>query len=201
MTPEAVLDVFRQAGALLEDGHFVLSSGRRSAVFLQKAKIFMDPAATERLGAALAKTVRAAGLGAIDAIVSPAVGGIIPGYETARQLGLKAMYVERAEAGFELKPARGFALKPGDRVLMVEDIVTTGLSSREAIAAVRATGADVIAEACLIDRSGGTADVGAPLIALATVSFPDFAPDDLPPEIAARIPVKPGSRAEPGARL
>lgn len=191
MNTEDVLAEFRAAGALLE-GHFILSSGRRSPFFLQKAFVFMDPARTEKLCRALAGKVKASGLGPFDAIVSPAVGGIIPGYETARHMNLPAMYVEREAGEFVLR--RGFDLARGTRVLIVEDIVTTGLSSRECIEAVRATGADVVAEACLIDRSGGKADVGAPLISLAQVDFPAYAPEEVPDELAAITPVKPGSR-------
>lgn len=191
MTRDEVLQEFAAAGAL-KHGHFILSSGRHSPVFLQKALVFMDPARTEKLCRALVQKVRAANLGALDAIVSPAVGGLIPGYETARHLHLPAMYVEREQGRFALR--RGFALAPGARVLIVEDIVTTGVSSRECIAAVRALGADVRAEACLIDRSGGKAETGVPLIALAQVDFPSFAEDELPPELAAIPPQKPGSR-------
>lgn len=191
MNTEDVLGEFKQAGALLE-GHFVLSSGRRSPFFLQKAFVFMDPVRTEKLCRALADKVRAAGVGPFDAIISPAVGGIIPGYETARHLNLPAMYVERVAGAFVLR--RGFTLAPGARVLVVEDIVTTGLSSRECIEAIRALGGEVVAEACLIDRSGGKADVGAPLIALAQVDFPTYAPDDLPDALLEIAPIKPGSR-------
>lgn len=191
MNTDEVLEEFRAAGALLE-GHFILSSGRRSPFFLQKAFVFMSPERTENLCKALAEKVQVSGLGPFDAIVSPAVGGIIPGYETARHMNLPAMYVERESGEFVLR--RGFELKQGARVLIVEDIVTTGLSSRECIEAVRATGADVVAEACLIDRSGGKADVGAPLISLAQVDFPTYAEDELPYELAAIDPVKPGSR-------
>ena len=191
MNTQDVLQEFREVGALLE-GHFVLSSGRHSPFFLQKAFIFMNPARTEKLCKALAAKVEAADIGPFDAIISPAVGGIIPGYETARQMNLPAMYVERVEGAFCLR--RGFTLTKGARVLIVEDIVTTGLSSRECIEAVRALGANVVAEACLIDRSGGKADVGAPLISLAQVNFPTYAPDDVPAELAAIAPHKPGSR-------
>ena len=191
MNTQDVLQEFREVGALLE-GHFILSSGRHSPFFLQKAFIFMNPARTEKLCKALAEKVEAAGIGPFDAIISPAVGGIIPGYETARQMNLPAMYVERVEGEFCLR--RGFALAKGARVLIVEDIVTTGLSSRECIEAVRALGADVVAEACLIDRSGGKADVGAPLISLAQVDFPTYAPEDVPAALAAIAPHKPGSR-------
>ncbi|PHS28654.1 MAG: orotate phosphoribosyltransferase [Robiginitomaculum sp.] len=191
MNTNDVLQEFREVGALLE-GHFVLSSGRHSPFFLQKAFIFMNPARTEKLCKALAAKVEAAEIGPFDAIISPAVGGIIPGYETARQMELPAMYVERVEGAFCLR--RGFTLTKGARVLIVEDIITTGLSSRECIEAVRALGANVVAEACLIDRSGGKADVGAPLISLAQVDFPTYAPDDVPAELAAITPHKPGSR-------
>ncbi len=191
MDTQAVLDEFRAAGALLE-GHFILSSGLRSPVFLQKAKVFADAKRTAKLCAALAEKVRAE-LGEIpDVIVSPAVGGIVPGYEMGRQMELPAIYVEREDGEFRLR--RGFELSPGEKVLVVEDIVTTGLTSRECIDSLKETGAKVLAEACLIDRSGGKADVGVPLIALATVEFPAYAPDDLPPELEAIPAIKPGSR-------
>jgi len=190
MSEAEVIEVFREAGAILE-GHFILTSGLRSPVFLQKARVFMYPDKTERLCRALAARVRAAGLGRIDLIVSPAVGGIVPGYETARQLGLPAVWVEREGGVFRL---RRFEMPAGARVLIVEDIVTTGLSSRETVSAVRALGAEVVAEACLIDRSGGEADVGVPLIALARYRVPAYPADQLPPALAAIPAVKPGSR-------
>ena len=191
MTRDEVLDEFRASGALLE-GHFILSSGLRSPVFLQKAKVFADAKRTAKLCAALAKRVRDEIDQSPTVVVSPAVGGIVPGYEMGRQLDLPAIYVEREDGEFRLR--RGFELSPNDRVLVVEDIVTTGLSSRECIDALKATGATVLAEACIVDRSGGKADVGVPLIALATVEFPAYAPDDLPPELAAIEAIKPGSR-------
>ncbi len=191
MNTSMVLDEFRRAGALLE-GHFILSSGRHSGFFLQKAFVFMNPGATEKLCKALAEKVKASGLGPFDVIISPALGGLIPGYETARHMNLPAMYVEREQGKFCLR--RGFTIKPGARVLIVEDIVTTGLSSRECITAVRELGAKVVAEACLIDRSGGKADVGAPLISLAQVDFPTYEPDEIPEELAAIAAIKPGSR-------
>ena len=141
---------------------------------------------------ALAEKVKAELGEAPDIIVSPAVGGIVPGYEMGRQMGLPAIYVEREDGEFRLR--RGFELSPGQKVLVVEDIVTTGLSSRECIDSLKVTGATVLAEACLIDRSGGKADVGVPLIALASIEFPAYAPDDLPPELAAIPAIKPGSR-------
>ena len=190
MTTEDVLAEFRAAGALRE-GHFVLSSGLHSPVFLQKNLVFMHGDRTERLCRALAEKIRAEA-GPVDVVVSPAVGGIIPGYETGRQLGVPAVYLERDGGVFKLR--RGFPMEPGARVVMVEDIVTTGLSSREAIAAIRENGGEVVAAACIVDRSGGTADLGVPLIALAQVQFPVFEEDKLPAELAA-LPVEdPGSR-------
>jgi orotate phosphoribosyltransferase len=191
MTREEVLNEFKAAGALLE-GHFILSSGLRSPVFLQKAKVFADPQRTERLCAALADKVKAELNEQPTVIVSPAVGGIIPGYETARQMGLKALYVEREGGEFTLR--RGFELSADDRVLVVEDIVSTGLSSRECIDSLKATGATVIAEACLVDRSGGEADVGVPLISLTQYKVPAYPADQLPPELEAIPAIKPGSR-------
>jgi len=190
MTSDDVLDEFRAAGALRE-GHFVLSSGLHSPVFLQKNLVFMDTARCARLCKALAEKITAA-VGPVDVAISPAVGGIIPGYETARWLGVPSMYVEREGGEFRLR--RGFHVEPGQRVVMVEDIVTTGLSSRECIAAIRAAGGTVVAAACIVDRSGGRADVGVPLVALATLDVPAYPADTLPPELAA-LPVEdPGSR-------
>lgn len=190
MSEAEVIEVFRQAGAILE-GHFILSSGLRSPVFIQKARVFQYPNLTERLCRALAGKVRAAGLGEIDLIVSPAVGGIVPGYETARHLGVPAVWVEREDGQFRL---RRFEMPSDARVLIVEDIVTTGLSGREAITAVEALGATVVACACLIDRSAGEADMGVPLIALANYRVPAYTADALPPELARLPAVKPGSR-------
>ncbi len=190
MNTEDVLAEFRAAGALRE-GHFVLSSGLHSPVFLQKNLVFMEPPRTERLCSALADKIRDQ-VGEVEVVVSPAVGGIIPGYETARQLGLPSLYLEREAGRFALR--RGFTLPPGARVIMVEDIVTTGLSSRECIAAIRAAGGEVVAAACIVDRSGGEADVGVPLIALAQLKVPAYPADALPPELAA-VPIEdPGSR-------
>jgi orotate phosphoribosyltransferase len=190
MTPDDVLDEFRGAGALRE-GHFILSSGLHSGVFLQKNLVFAQPDRCARLCKALAAKI-VAQVGQPDVAISPAVGGIIPGYETARHLGVQSLYVEREGGAFKLR--RGFSIEPGAKVVMVEDIVTTGLSSRECIAAIREAGGDVIAAACIVDRSGGRADVGVPLIALATLDVPAYEADRLPPELAA-IPVQdPGSR-------
>lgn len=191
MSVDEVLDVFRQSGALLE-GHFILSSGLRSPIFLQKARVFMQPDKAEKLCRALAEKLRAEGYGGVSQIVSPAVGGIIPGYETARHLGVPAIYTERVDGKFQLR--RGFEIKKGEKVLVVEDIVTTGLSIRECIDCLREIGADVVAAACLIDRSAGEADVGVPLVALAQYKVPAYPADALPPELAAIPAIKPGSR-------
>lgn len=191
MTHHDILAEFRDAGALLE-GHFILSSGLRSPVFLQKMLVFQDPVRTERLCRALATAITAR-FGHVDMVVSPAVGGIIPGYETARALGCRAVFVEREDGVFKLR--RNFEIPRGARVVMVEDLITTGLSSRECIAAIREHPGDLIGAACIIDRSGGRADVGVPLVALTTLDVPTYSADDLPPELAAIPPVKPGSRA------
>ena len=195
LTGEQALDEFRAAGALLE-GHFILSSGLHSPIFLQKMFVFQDPARTERLCRALAEKARAA-FGPIDIVASPALGGIVPGYETARWLGAKAIFVERESGMFKLR--RGFSIPAGARVLMVEDVITTGLSSRETLAALAEHPGKIVGAACLIDRSGGQADIGVPRVALATIDVPAYPADALPPELAALPAVKPGSRASVGA--
>jgi len=173
-------------------GHFILTSGRRSPVFLQKMFVFQDPARTEKLCKALAQKVQAE-FGKIDVVVSPAVGGIVPGYETARHLGAKAIFVEREGGKFQLR--RGFEIGPQDRVLVIEDIITTGLSMRETVEAIKDHPGKIVGAACLIDRSGGKADLGGvPRVALATMVIPDYAVDELPPELAALPAIKPGSR-------
>ena len=190
MTSEDVLEEFRAAGALRE-GHFVLSSGLHSPVFLQKNLVFMHADRCERLCRALAEKVRAQAA-EIDVVISPAVGGIIPGYETARHLGVPSMYVEREGGEFKLR--RAVEIPAGARIAMVEDIVTTGLSSRECIESIRKAGGDVVVAACIVDRSGGRADPGAPLVALAQLDVPAYPADALPAELAA-LPVEdPGSR-------
>jgi orotate phosphoribosyltransferase len=191
MTQDDVLAEFRAAGALLE-GHFILSSGLHSPVFLQKMFVFQDPARTERLCKALAEKIIAA-FGRIDVVVSPAVGGIVPGYETARHLGAKAIFVERENGQFQLR--RGFTIEAGARVLMVEDIITTGLSSRECLASIAGHPGKLAGAACLIDRSGGRAEIGYPLVSLVTLDVPAYPADQLPPELAALPAIKPGSRA------
>jgi orotate phosphoribosyltransferase len=192
MTEDEILAEVRAAKALL-DGHFILSSGLRSPRYLQCARVLMDPARAERLARALAAKLPAEVRDRVEAVVSPAMGGVIIGHEMGRALGKPAMFVERPDGEFRLR--RGFSLAPGTRVLMVEDVVTTGLSSREAIEAVRATGAEVIAEAALVDRSAGEADLGVPFTALIRIDVPTYDAADLPPELAAIPAVKPGSRA------
>jgi orotate phosphoribosyltransferase len=190
LTADETLAEFRAAGALLE-GHFILSSGLRSPIFLQKMFVFQDPRRTERLCRALALKAEAA-FGKIDIVASPALGGIVPGYETARWLGAKAIFVEREDDMFRLR--RGFTIEPGARVLMVEDIITTGLSSRECLAALSEHPGEIVGAACLIDRSGGKAEIGVSLVTLCTLDIPAYHPDALPPELAALPAVKPGSR-------
>ena len=190
MTEDEILAEFRASDALLT-GHFILSSGLHSPVFLQKMRVFQDPARTERLCRALAAAITDR-FGKVDMVVSPAVGGIIPGYETARALGCKAVFVEREEGEFRLR--RGFEIPAGARVVMVEDIVTTGLSSRECLAAIREHPGELLGAACIIDRSNGTADVGAPLVSLCRLDVPAYPADALPLELAAIPATKPGSR-------
>ena len=192
MTDEEVLGEFRAAEALLE-GHFILSSGLRSPKYLQCTRVLMDPARAERLAKALAEKIPADLRGQIEAVVAPAMGGLIVGYEVARALGVDSMFVERPQGTFELR--RGFRLEPGTKVLMMEDVVTTGLSSREAIAAIEAAGGRVIAGGCLVDRSNGTADIGVPLYSLIRLDVPTYSADKLPQDLAALPAVKPGSRA------
>ena len=194
MQDEDVLAEFRASKALLE-GHFLLSSGRHSAHYLQCALVLMNPDRASRLAVALAQKLPRELRQEIDTVVSPAMGGLIIGHEMGRALGKDAIFLERPAGTFELR--RGFSLEPGEKVLLVEDIVTTGLSSREAIAAVEETGAKVLAEAALIDRSAGSVDLGVPFYPLTELSFPTYAPDEVPPELAAIPAVKPGSRAKP----
>ena len=191
MDHESVLNEFRAADALLE-GHFVLSSGKHSNRYLQCARVMMDAARAARLLGALAEKVRTEIDGPIDLVVSPAMGGVIVGYELARQLKVPAIFMERVEGEFELR--RGFEIEEGSRILMVEDIVTTGLSSRECIGAIRNHGGNVVGGACLIDRSNGKADIGVPLVPLIRLEVPVYDPDDLPDDLKTIPAVKPGSR-------
>lgn len=192
MTDDDVLAEFRAAEALLE-GHFILSSGLRSSRYLQCARVLMDPARAERLAQALAAKLPADVKAQLSVVIAPAMGGLICGYELARGLGVGSMFVERPTGTFELR--RGFRLEPGQKVLLMEDVVTTGLSSREAIAAVNAAGGEVIHAASLVDRSNGKADLGVPFTPLIRLDVPSYAADALPPELAAIPAIKPGSRA------
>lgn len=191
MLEDEILSEFRASEALLE-GHFLLSSGRHSAHYLQCARVLMDPMRASRLASALAATLPRDLRQQINKVISPAMGGVIIGHEMGRALGVEAMFVERPTGTFELR--RGFSLKAGEKVLMVEDVVTTGLSSREAIAAIEAAGGVVVAGAALVDRSAGKVDLGVPFYPLVSLSFPTYAPDELPSELAATPAIKPGSR-------
>ena len=192
MTDDDILSEFRAAEALLE-GHFILSSGLHSSRYLQCARVLMDPARAARLATALAAKIPAEVRVMVDVVVAPAMGGLICGHELARVLGVASMFVERPTGTFELR--RGFRLDAGMKVLLMEDVVTTGLSSREAIAAVTAAGGSVIHAASLVDRSNGTADLGVPFTPLIRLDVPSYAADALPPALAAIPAVKPGSRA------
>ena len=188
-TAEDILDLFRRVGALLE-GHFRLTSGLHSPGYLQCALVLQHPREAEACGAALADRVR--GL-APTVVLSPALGGIVIGHEVARALGVRAIFAERQDGTLTLR--RGFSLDAADRVLVVEDVVTTGGSTRETIEAARAAGARVVGAAAIIDRSGGNQNLDVPFHALATVSLPTYQPDACPLCARGEPVVKPGSRA------
>ena len=191
MNREEILGHFRQAGALLE-GHFLLSSGLHSPVYLQCARVLQNPERAALLGSALAKMVRDKITGDIELVVSPAMGGVVVGYEMARQLGVDGIFTERARGEILLR--RGFEISEGARVLMVEDVVTTGLSSRECIEGIDKAGGNVVGAASLVNRSGGRADVGVPLVSLLQLDVPAYKEQDLPEDLKAIPAVKPGSR-------
>lgn len=193
MTEDEILSEFRAAEALLE-GHFLLSSGRHSAHYLQCARLLMNPDRAARIAIAITQKIPREIRSEIQAVVSPAMGGIIIGQEVGRALGVDAMFVERPEGTFGLR--RGFSLARGTKILMMEDVVTTGLSSREAIKAIEAAGGDVIAAGAVVDRSAGDVDLGVPFFPLIQLNFPTFAADELPESLAATEAVKPGSRKE-----
>jgi len=190
MTQDQVLAMLKDAGAL-RTGHFKLSSGLHSDTYIQCAQVLQYPWRAEKLCAALAEKVRAMDA-VIDMVVSPAMGGVIVGYEMGRQLDVPAIFFERVDGVFALR--RDFAILEGARCLMVEDVVTTGLSSRECIAAAHAAGGDVTAAACLVDRSGGRAALGVPLASLLEVDAPAYDPDNLPAHLRDIPTTKPGSR-------
>lgn len=189
MSPDDVLQLFRDSGALLE-GHFILTSGLHSTGYLQCAKVLQYPQHAETLGRALGEAVRAAGL-EVDVVLSPAMGGLIIGHEVGRALGVRAIFAERQDGTLTLR--RGFALRAGERVLIVEDVVTTGKSTVETAVVARAAGGVVVGAASIINRGGG-ADLGVPYVGLASVSFPTFPADQIPPELRDVPAVKPGSR-------
>jgi orotate phosphoribosyltransferase len=191
MTEDEILSEFRSVDALLE-GHFLLSSGRHSAYYLQCARLLMNPERAGRIALALTQKMPRELRNEIEAVISPAMGGLIIGHEMGRALGVDAMFVERPDGVFGLR--RGFSIAPGTKILMMEDVVTTGLSSREAIAAIEAAGGHVIAAGAVVDRSASTVDLGVPFFPLIQLNFPTYAPDELPPELAATEAVKPGSR-------
>lgn len=190
MDQETALNEFREAEALLE-GHFKLSSGLHSSVYLQCARVMMDPARAGRLCAAFAEKLKATGV-EIDLVVSPAMGGVVVGYEVARQLGVPGIFTERVDGEFALR--RGFEIPEGAKILMMEDVITTGLSSRECIKTIREWGGEVVAAGSLVNRSGGNVDVGAPITSLITIDAPTYEPDALPEELKAIPAIKPGSR-------
>lgn len=191
MTDDEILAEFRASEALLE-GHFVLSSGRHSAQYLQCARVLMNAERGDRLARALAARLPREIRSQIDLVVSPAMGGVIIGHEMGRALGVDALFLERPDGVFHLR--RGFRIEPGQKVLMVEDVVTTGLSSREAIEAVKREGGEVIAEAALVDRSAGSVDLGVPFYPLIAIAVPSYAEGEVPAELAAIPVTKPGSR-------
>lgn len=191
MTEDEVLQEFRASEALLE-GHFKLSSGRHSGHYLQCARVLMEPMRASRLAAALAAKMPRELRSSIDKVVSPAMGGIIIGHEMGRALGKEAVFLERPEGTFELR--RGFRLEPGEKVLVVEDVVTTGLSSKEAMKAVAAAGGEVLALVSLVDRRAEGVTFDVPYHALLDINFPSYAEDEVPPELAKVPMTKPGSR-------
>lgn len=191
MTEDEILAEFRSVEALLE-GHFLLSSGRHSAYYLQCARLLINPERAGRIALAITQKIPREVRSEVQVVISPAMGGIIIGHEMGRALGVDALFVERPDGVFGLR--RGFSLAPGTKVLMVEDVVTTGLSSREAIAAIEAAGGVVVAAASVVDRSAGTVELGVPFYPLIELNFPTYAADELPPELAATEAVKPGSR-------
>ncbi len=195
MEPKEVERIFREAGAL-RDGHFILASGKHSSRYLEKFQVLQWPRETERLCAAIADSVRALHP---DTVAGPTTGGIILAHEVARQLGIRAVYAERDDAGKGRVFRRGFQLAPSERVVVVDDIMTTGGSVQETIDAVRAAGGEAIAAAVLVDRSGGGAKLGIPLYALWSLDIPTYAADDCPACAAGTPATHPGTTGAPVA--
>jgi orotate phosphoribosyltransferase len=190
LKPEAVIDAFRAAGALLE-GHFLLTSGLHSSKYLQCALVLQDPVRAEEFGRAIAAHFQDQG---IELVASPAIGGLIIGHEVARALGAKFLWTERSNGQMTLR--RGFTIRPNERTLVVEDVMTTGGSTRETIETLQAAGANIVAAASIIDRSSGAADVGVPRIALAELNVPSVESSDCEACARGELAIKPGSRAE-----
>jgi orotate phosphoribosyltransferase len=193
-TNEGLEQLFRERGALLE-GHFLLSSGLHSPGYLQCARVLMDPPLASALGAALAERLRPLCEETPSAVVAPALGGVIVAHEVARALGCPGLFTERRDGGMTLR--RGFVLSPGDPVVVVEDVITTGRSTREVLKAVRALGARVLAVGSIVDRSGGAVDLGVPCRSLLSIEVPTFSPETCPQCADGSTPEKPGSRATP----
>jgi orotate phosphoribosyltransferase len=191
---EEVIEQFRKTGALLE-GHFVLTSGLHSPIYLQCALVLQQPRDAEEFGRSIAEHFQAEN---IQTVASPAIGGIVIGHETARALGAKFIWTERQDGVMILR--RGFSVSPGESVLVVEDVVTTGGSTRETVDALRANGAEVVAAASIIDRSSGKADVGVPRVALATLDVPSVEPAVCELCKRGEPAVKPGSRKPEASR-
>lgn len=192
MTTEEVLKIFEQNEALLK-GHFLLTSGLHSSRYLQCALVLQHPAVAEKLCAALAaKVLGDDRIARVDVVIAPALGGVIVAYEAARTLGVRALFTERQEGTMKLR--RGFHLKPGEQVLVVEDVVTTGGSTREVMEVVRQAGGVVVGAGSLIDRSGGAVDLGVPRHALAVLDVPVYTPEECPLCKDGSPAVKPGSR-------
>jgi orotate phosphoribosyltransferase len=188
MKQEEVLDIYKKTGALLT-GHFLLSSGLHSDRYLQSALVLQRPDIAMKLCAALADNFRDQ---RIEVVIAPALGGVFVSHETARALGVRALFAERVNG--ELTLRRGFTISPGERVLVVEDVITTGKSTRETIEVVKKAGGSVVAAASLVDRSGGKAELGVPYRSLVTLDVPSYAADACPMCKAGSVPVKPGSR-------
>ena len=189
VTSDHVIEMFRRVGALLE-GHFRLTSGLHSSGYLQCALVLQHPREAEACGAALAGRVQSLGA---RTVLSPALGGIVIGQEVGRGLKVRAIFAERQDGALTLR--RGFTLSPGEKVLVVEDVVTTGGSTRETIALARAAGAEVVGAASIIDRSGGRLEIDVPYVSLAALTVPTYQPETCPMCLAGLPVVKPGSRA------
>ena len=194
MIADDVIERFKNTGALLE-GHFILSSGLHSSVYLQCAIALQSTAVAAEFGAAIAEHFRSR---KVETVASPAIGGLVIGYEVARQLGVRFIWTEREQGRMTLR--RGFRVGAGERVLVVEDVITTGGSTRDTIEALRKAGAEVVAVASIIDRSGGKVDVGVPRVSLATLEVVAVDPSECDLCKRGEVAIKPGSRATAGSK-